>query len=326
MSEINRADLNLLIVFEALMSERHVGRAAQRLCLTQSAVSHALARLREMFNDPLFVRYPKGVEATPRALTLAPGIAEVLGRVRGLVNSGRDFDPSGYNRFTIGATDGAFPILLLPAIERIRRLAPNTEIRVRPQDPGSVAAALDRMDIDLAIMPMVHDAARFQRTPLRRIQYKGVSRRGHPAFAKRTPDLAAFLDLPHVAVSAKPETPSLVDQLLASIGVRRRIMFVVPQFLVAPLVIRTSDLVGILDLGVAELYARDPQMKIFDLNLGIGDITLDLIISSARKDEPGLSWLCGQIADAAKLSPETHTPGENAGSSARPRRPSGRRQ
>ena len=301
MREINRVDLNLLVVFEALLAERHVGRAAQRLCLTQSAVSHALGRLREMFNDPLFVRHPKGVEATPRALTLAPGIAEVLGRVRGLVGSGRDFDPTGYNRFTIGATDGSFPLLLVPAIERIRELAPNTEIRVRPQDPGSVMTALDRMDIDLAVMPMVSDAARFQRTPLRTLQYKGAARRGHPAFARKLPDLSAFLDLPHVAVSARPETPSLVDQLITPLGLRRQIMLVVPQFLVAPLVIRSSDLVGVLDLGVTGLHTRDPEIAFFDLDLGIGEITLDLIVSSARKDEPGLSWIWRQIVAASKL-------------------------
>lgn len=302
MSKINRADLNLLIVFEALLAERHVGRAAEKLCLTQSAVSHALARLREMFNDPLFVRYPKGVEATPCALTLAPGIAEILGRVRGLVNTGRDFDPLGYNRFTIGATDGAFPLSLVPTIARIRQCAPNTEIRVRPQDPGSVMNALDRMDIDLAIMPMVQEAARFLRTPLRQIRYRGAARKGHPAFAKRIPDLATFLDLPHVAVSARPETPSLVDQLLASIGIQRRILLVVPQFLAAPLVIRSSDLVGILDLGVAGLHADDPDLKIFDLDLGIGEITLDMIVAKGRNDEPGLSWLRRQIVSAGELS------------------------
>jgi DNA-binding transcriptional LysR family regulator len=85
MNEINlhRADLNLLVVFQVLLSERHVGRAAKRLSLTQSATSHALGRLRNLLGDPLFVRHPKGIEPTSRALDLAPAIADILSRARG---------------------------------------------------------------------------------------------------------------------------------------------------------------------------------------------------------------------------------------------------
>jgi DNA-binding transcriptional LysR family regulator len=99
MNEINlrRADLNLLVVFQVLLSERHVGRAAKRLALTQSAASHALGRLRELFGDPLFVRHPKGVEPTSRALSLAPAIADILGRANAVLAS-PVFDPTRTHR------------------------------------------------------------------------------------------------------------------------------------------------------------------------------------------------------------------------------------
>src|SRR5215471_3073588 len=106
MNKINlrRADLNLLVVFQVLLSERHVGRAAKRLGLTQSAASHALGRLRDLFRDPLFVRHPKGIEPTSRALNLAPAIADILSRAD-LVLASPVFDPSEARSFTIATID-----------------------------------------------------------------------------------------------------------------------------------------------------------------------------------------------------------------------------
>src|SRR3954470_4303541 len=103
--DLRRVDLNLLVVFETLMTERHVGRAAQRLNVSQSAVSHALGRLRELFGDPLFARHPKGIVPTRRGLVLGPRVADVLNRARAVLMSSPTFDPDRAHRFTIGQTD-----------------------------------------------------------------------------------------------------------------------------------------------------------------------------------------------------------------------------
>src|SRR5215204_3606114 len=102
--DLRRADLNLLVVFQVLLAERHVGRAAARLALTQSAASHALGRLRELFADPLFVRHPKGVEPTARALSLAPDIIEILSRAQSLLAT-PVFDPTLARSFTLATID-----------------------------------------------------------------------------------------------------------------------------------------------------------------------------------------------------------------------------
>src|SRR5437867_3097123 len=102
--DLRRADLNLLVVFQALLAERHVGRAAKRLVLTQSAASHALGRLRDLFGDPLFVRHPKGIEPTARALALAPTIADILNRAQSLIAS-PVFDPAAARSFTVATID-----------------------------------------------------------------------------------------------------------------------------------------------------------------------------------------------------------------------------
>jgi DNA-binding transcriptional LysR family regulator len=102
--DLRRADLNLLVVFQALLAERHVGRAAKRLALTQSAASHALGRLRDLFGDPLFIRHPKGVEPTARALALVPAIADILNRAEELLAS-PVFNPALERSFTIATID-----------------------------------------------------------------------------------------------------------------------------------------------------------------------------------------------------------------------------
>src|SRR5688572_23225934 len=113
--DLSRTDLNLLVLFEIVLAERHVGRAAARLSLSPSAVSHGLGRLRRLFNDPLFLRTPKGVVPTDRATELAGPIAEILGRVRNVVATAEPFNPAtSTRRFTIGSPDGASAVVLPP--------------------------------------------------------------------------------------------------------------------------------------------------------------------------------------------------------------------
>src|ERR1051325_6316918 len=135
-----RADLNLLIVFQALLAERHVGRAAVRLALTQSAASHALGRLRDLFGDPIVVRHPKGVEPTARALALAPEVNEILSRARSLLSSPL-FDPTLARSFTIATIDLTVPTIVVPLIARLRQGAPAIDLRVVPLIREHVVAA-----------------------------------------------------------------------------------------------------------------------------------------------------------------------------------------
>src|SRR5690348_1658853 len=114
-TDLSRADLNLLVLFETVMEEQHVGRAAERLNLTASAVSHGLKRLRAMLDDPLFLKTPRGVVPTQRALDLAPSVTDVLTRIRGVLASVTPFDPlTSERRFTVAAPDGVSAVFLPP--------------------------------------------------------------------------------------------------------------------------------------------------------------------------------------------------------------------
>src|SRR5688572_18327776 len=124
-TDLSRADLNLLVLFEVVLEERHVGRAADRLNLSASAVSHALGRLRLLLNDPLFLRTPKGVVPTARAVELAQPIADILARIRGVVAAAEPFDPAtSTRRFVLGAPDGVSAVVLPLLLANLRRAAP----------------------------------------------------------------------------------------------------------------------------------------------------------------------------------------------------------
>src|SRR5688572_18187765 len=134
LNEINlsRIDLNLLVLFEVVLKERHVGRAAEKLNLSASAVSHGLGRLRRLLNDPLFLKTSKGVVPTARATELAEPIADILARVRNVVSTAEPFDPAkSVRRFVIGAPDGVSAVLLTPLLVHLARAAPGIDIGER---------------------------------------------------------------------------------------------------------------------------------------------------------------------------------------------------
>src|SRR4051794_6998236 len=169
--DLSRADLNLLVLFETVLAERHVTRAAARLSLTPSAVSHGLGRLRRLLNDPLFLRTPKGVVPTARATELAEPIAELLARVRSVIATAEPFDPArSTRRFTIGAPDGVSAVFLRPLLADLGRFAPGVEIGVRqllPPQGGMTARAwepalaeLETRAIEVAIVPLDEVPAR----------------------------------------------------------------------------------------------------------------------------------------------------------------------
>src|SRR3954452_24950965 len=183
--DLRRADLNLLVVFQVLFAERHVGRTAKRLALTQSAESHALGRLRDLFGDPLFVRHPKGVEPTARALALAPAIADILNRTQSVL-AAPVFNSNLPCSFTIATIDLTVPTIIVPLIEHLRCVAPAIDLRVVPLVREHVTAAFDRQDINRAIMNSPQRQKRIARLPVLKDRYVGIARRGHPGLKRKS--------------------------------------------------------------------------------------------------------------------------------------------
>jgi len=303
--DLSRADLNLLVLFEAVLQEGHVGRAAERLHLSPSAVSHGLGRLRRLLDDPVFLRTPKGVVPTARALDLAQPIAEVLAGARRILATAQLFDPATSARaFTLGVPDGATSFLL-PLLARLRVEAPHVDLRLRqllpspsPEPPGnwdSAWADLDARALDLAIGPFGAIPARFAVTDLREEDFVIATRPGHP-FARR-PTLDAYCAAAHLVTSQTGDPQGFVDVALARQGLSRRVALTVPSFFMALAVAAATDLL----VAVPRSFARSQAagLDIREPPLPLPSFTIRAVLPRPALADAGTAWLLGTLATPA---------------------------
>lgn len=307
--DLARIDLNLLALFEVVLEQGHVGRAAERMHLTPSAVSHGLGRLRRLLNDPLFLRTPKGVVPTARALELAEPIAEVLARVRGVLASAEPFDPArSRRRFAIGAPDGVAAVLLPSLLARVREGAPGVAISVRQllPEPGPAApelawraafAELESQSLDIAVVPLGQVPARFHALALGEEEFVIAMRAGHPLQRART--LEAYCAAQHLVVSHAGESTGFVDHALAEAGRERRVALTVPNFLFALAVLSQTDLVAALPKRFAQLHAPRFDVVTIAPPLALPRFPLLAVAPQAALRDAGLAWLFEVLAQAA---------------------------
>ena len=299
--DLTRADLNLLVFFEVVLDERHVGRAAARLNLTPSAVSHGLGRLRRLLNDPLFLRTPKGVVPTARAIELAPPIADLLARVRQVIATGKPFDPAtSARRFTVGAPDGVSAVFLPPLLAELRRTAPAVDIGVRQllPSPGEasverawrgVFAELEERAMDLAVIPSGAVPVRFHARALYDEDFVIAARAGH-RFAN-DPGLESYCAAEHVVVSLTGDPWGFVDDLLAERGRARRVALTVPNFMFALAVVAETDLISALPRRFAARHAPRFGVTAVDAPLPMTSFRLNAIVPVVALMDAGLAWL-----------------------------------
>ena len=311
LNEINLAatDLNLLVLFEAVFVERHVGRAARRLNLTPSAVSHGLGRLRRLLSDPLFLRTPKGVVATSRAAELAGPISEILGGARSVVASAQPFDSkTSKRRFTIGAPDGVSAVILTPLVAELARLAPGVDLGVRqllPTEGGpaperawqSALSDLEARALDVAVLPLGRVPARFSARSLYNEDFAIAMRAGHP-FAG-DPGLERFCNTQHLVVSLGGDAYGFVDEALAKRGRSRRVALTVPSFMLAMAVLAETDLIGALPRRFVAAHASRFGIVAREAPLPLPPFRLHAIASRAALMDAGVTWLVDAIARAA---------------------------
>lgn len=304
-AQLARIDINLLILFDLLFEERNAGRAAAKLHLSPSAVSHSLRRLRAILNDPLFLPNPNGMVPTERATSLAPAIRDIVERISGVIASAEVFEPAtSARRFRIGAPDGAVSVLVPPLVERIEAEAPNIDLAVlqilpRPGGPQPDHAwrdALSNLDsgrIDLAILPYRPPQDRFHAATLYPEDFVVLARRGHPFAAN--PTLEQFAASRHVLVSATGDTRGFVDGMLAERGLERRIALTVPSFHMAAAAISSSDLVGALPRRFAAEVVQIYPVQIVEPPFPMPSADLHAIVPKPALLDRGVSWLLDLI-------------------------------
>jgi len=292
-------DLNLLVLLDALLAERNVTRAARRVGLTQSAASHALARLRDHFGDPLLVKAGGRMVLTARARQLEAPIRDALEALDGALRGARAFEPRRARRtFTIAMTDYLGAIMLPPLYARIAGAAPGVDLRI-----GSIVrdveAALASDEIDLVVtmaaLPAPPPAIYQQR--LFEERYVCVMRRGHPA-ASRPLDLAAYCALDHALIAPRGG-PGIVDRMLEARGLARRVAVRIAHSLVAPHLIAASDLVITVVERLARSYAALLPLEIAPLPLDVPAPACWQRWHERDQRDPAHAWLRGVVAEVA---------------------------
>jgi len=298
--DLTRFDLNLLVLFEAVYRERHVGKAARRLHVTSSAVSHGLGRLRELFDDPLFLRNPKGVVPTARAEALAEPVADALSRVRQVVGSIEPFDEkTSRRRFSIGSADATLAVFLPRLLKSLRDRAPGVDIATRPMLPMSGLGELEDGSIDVAVLASLDDVpVRFTTQVLAEEEFVIAARAGHPFL--RSPSLRRYCEASHVIVSLTGESAAYVDSVLAERGATRRVALTVPNFFLALTALAESNLLAAVPNSlIAEQGARFGLASV-RAPLPLQRWQLLAIVPEVALADPGVAWLFEAVGGAAR--------------------------
>ena len=296
---IGGIDLNLLLAFESLVEERHVGRAARRVGLSQPAFSNAIARLRTRLGDPLFVRTSQGMMPTPRAESLAGPIRAALAQLRQTFEVPQTFDPSASSqRFTIGLSDD-IELRLAPLLAR-SMLSGELQMQTRRLDWLFTVPEneLRNGTLDLAIgyFPDArYLSSNFIMEPLTEESNVVIARRGHKIW-KRQLTLERFTRLDHAAVMYRNQPWGLIDNELASRGLRRRLRLALPHCLSVLHAVASSDLVACIQESVVKMFGQSLGLHSRPEPLGLPPFILRMVWHRQRNDDPAQIWLRNLIS------------------------------
>jgi DNA-binding transcriptional LysR family regulator len=304
-------DLNLLRVFDEVMTERNLTRAARNLAMTQPAVSNALNRLRDSVGDKLVVRSGYGIEPTPRALALWPAISDALRQMEASLSPG-DFTASeAANTFVLGMADATAAEIVPGLVEIIERDAPGVSMRVLPLTTRDPRRLLDEGEMDLAIgfFPAVladltaqgqagHMAA-FDHQRLFNGEYVCVMRKGHP-LAKGPLTIKRYTEAHHLLVSFSGRPFGFVDEALASLGRKRRIVLTVNQFFTAGRVVAGSDLLSVLPRHFVKVTGMADEFVLRDLPFEVPPVHVDSLWHRRQGQRSDHAWLRLAVAAASQ--------------------------
>jgi DNA-binding transcriptional LysR family regulator len=293
---LGAVDLKLLVVFDAIMTERNVSRAGARIGMSQSATSNALNRLRELLADQLFIRTGSGMQPTAVALRLTTPIHEALQLVRSALEPSL-FDPSNSTwTYRLAISDHASIVMLPSLAEHLARVAPGVRLVLRPKVNAEVAGQLDANEIDFAIGVIPALQRRFNRASLFRDSYDCLLRRNHP-LAKRPLKLSDFKSTEFLAVRPRHEGPSEVDRILIDKGVRRTVAITVDQFLAAPPILAHTNLIAFMLRGVMQ-HLNLKQLKVAPAPVRL-DVQVSAVWNRALTKQPAHSWMRQQLMEVS---------------------------
>jgi DNA-binding transcriptional LysR family regulator len=314
LANINAIDLNLLRVFDALLEEQSVTRAGARLGLSQSAVSHSLNRLRSLIGDELFIRSPRGVRPTTRALEMGPDVHAALVQLQSVLTA-KSFDPAlTERRFTLMAAAYTNALITPQLVARMAHEAPRAELVIAEGDPD-ILEQLDSHRVDFVIGAVEAVPDRVQNTILLRDTLTWVVRFGHP-LTQGVVTLDRLVGTPHVAIRRRrPDTEELgrsaivmrgswedlgaFENELRAKGLKRHVGVTVPDTYSALAVVRRSDMAALIPARLAHFSAQSGFIAMIQPPYSSPTVELNLLSLSERMNEPAMKWLFDLITEIA---------------------------
>ncbi len=289
--ELKDIDLNLLVVFNQLLIERKVSKVAENLGLGQPAVSNALARLRKLFGDELFLRTSSGMQATPFADQLAESIGYALGMIHGAVNAKNSFDPASSKRtFSIGMTDIGEIYFLPPLMKKIQLVAPSIAISTVRNTAANLKDAMEAGHVDLAIGLLPQLKAGFFQQRLFTQQYVCMFRKDHP-LDKRKFSSSDFFAAEHVAIVSAGTGHGKVDEILDSGSPKRQVRLTVPHFVAIGHILQSTDMVATVPERLAENMVTPFDLKYVSHPVKLPHIAINLFWHAKYHKDPASQWL-----------------------------------
>lgn len=295
-SDIRRIDGGLLLVFRELLRERQTTAAAKKLGLSQSAISHALTRLRDVFGDPLFTRLPHGLEPTRRALELGPRIEALIDLTAAAISGEHAFDPArSQRRFRIAAPEFVTATIGTALLTAIGREAPGVSFIVQYQPRGTALDALRRGEIDLALGRFASLPAGIAGETLYEDEHCVVARRGHPRLKGRRIGLKAYREIGLVFAGSPVEVAN--DEIRPHPR-QVKTLAIVPQWLTALAMVATSDVLANCPKRLALRQARIMGLQIFPVPFEAGPFRVTAARRASEADD-GVAWMMDQLRRAA---------------------------
>ena len=312
MNELNfrTLDLNLLRVFDEVMTERSLTRAAHNLAMTQPAVSNALKRLREVLDDDLVRRAGYGVEPTVVALTIWPTVRDALGQLRESLAPGHFAPASAHNTFVIAMADATAAMIVPSLVDILEREAPSVNLRVLPlttRDPrdllesGTAELAIGHFPGVIAELTAVHlreHTPRFLHQRLYDGEYVVVMRRGHP-LAHLVLDMDRYCAARHLLVSFSGRPYGFVDEALSAASRQRRVVLTVNQFFTAGRVVARTDLLTVLPRHFVAATGMETELTLCELPLPVPAVHVDALWCRQAAHNSAHRWLREVVARAA---------------------------
>lgn len=302
-NDLRRFDLNLLLVFHALMQERHVTRAAERLFLGQPAVSGALKRLRAAFGDELFVRGRSGMEPTPRALVLSQQIDKMLIGLHETMRVGQPFDARNANRtFRVGVSETISMTLLPALLKTLASEAPSVKLISLDTDCHRVSSMFERNEIEVALGVFNECAPWQQQCAL--LDWRFVCLYNPKLIRTRgeTLSLREFLAYPHALTSFKGELRGFIDERLEALGKQRRVIFSNPHYATQPFIARDNPVLVTVPDYVARTWSSSLGLRISPLPFDVPTHQISALWKTAHQGDSGLRWFIGLTERVAQLS------------------------